>query len=529
MTRVVVVGAGYWGRNLIRNFAELGLLSGVCDVDVARARELAGEHGGVRVYSSAEEVCADEQVDALAVAVPAELHYQVARLALISGKHCFVEKPLVLDLDHAFALRDLAAERQLVLMVGHLLEYHSAVRKAKQVIDSGALGDIYYLVSTRLNLGRIRQEENALWSLGVHDLAMIMYLLGEEPESVSVFGGSYVTASIHDMAVAVLNFSRHVQAHVFVSWVHPYKEQKLVVVGSEKMLVFNDGEPKDKLQLYAGKVEWVERRPVTRRVDPEPVPFAPAEPLRTECEHFIACIERGERPLTDVEDGIRVLRVLTACQVSLEAGGALKRLDEPHHPGCKIHPTAVIDPGVEIGRGTHIWHFSHVLPGSVLGPDCRIGQNVVIGPEVRIGRNVKIQNNVSVYKGVTLEDDVFCGPSMVFTNVYNPRAHIPRMGQLRGTVVCKGATIGANATVICGHRIGRYAFVGAAAVVTKDVPDHALVYGNPARQVGWVCSCSGKLDFGSGDTAQCSQCGLYYRNVGDQVTEIRGQPAQQDR
>ncbi len=528
MARIVVVGAGYWGRNLIRNFAELGVLSGVCDVDVGRARELASKHGGVRVYSSPEEVCADAEVDAVAVAVPAEGHYEIARLALSSGKHCFVEKPLVLHLQHAVELRDLAAERQRVLMVGHLLEYHSAVRKAKEIVDSGALGDIYYLVSTRLNLGRIRQEENALWSLGVHDLAMIIYLLGEEPESVSAFGGSYVTPNIHDMAVAVLSFSHGVQAHLFVSWVHPYKEQKLVVVGSEKMLVFNDVEPRDKLQLYAGKVEWVERRPVTRRVDPEPVAFPLTEPLRTECEHFVICIERGERPLTDVEDGIRVLRALTACQRSLEEGGVLKRLDEPHHLGCKIDPTAVIDSGVEIGPGTHIWHFSHVLSGSVLGPNCRVGQNVVIGPEVRIGRNVKIQNNVSVYKGVTLEDDVFCGPSMVFTNVYNPRAHIPRMGQLRETVVCKGATIGANATVLCGHRIGRYAFVGAGAVVTKDVLDHALVYGSPARRTGWVCSCSAKLDFGSGETAQCCECGLRYRKAGDQVAESRDESAQQE-
>lgn len=158
------------------------------------------------------------------------------------------------------------------------------------------------------------------------------------------------------------------------------------------------------------------------------------------------------------------------------------------------HPTACIDDGATIGSGCKIWHFCHVMSGTVLGNDCNIGQNVLLGPDVRIGNGCKIQNNVCVYKGVTLEDDVFCGPSMVFTNVFNPRAHIRRMDELRPTLVKKGASIGANATIVCGVTIGRYAMIGAGAVVTHDVPDHALVYGNPARIGGWVCECGEKLD-----------------------------------
>jgi len=172
----------------------------------------------------------------------------------------------------------------------------------------------------------------------------------------------------------------------------------------------------------------------------------------------------------------------------------------------KAHDTACIDDNVAIGEGTAIWHFSHLLPGTVIGKNCNIGQNVVIGPDVTVGNGCKIQNNVSVYKGVTLEDEVFCGPSMVFTNVFNPRAAIRRMDEVRPTLVKRGASLGANCTIVCGVTIGRFAFVGAGAVVTKDVPDHALVYGNPARVQGWVCACGEKL----GADLRCPACAAVY-------------------
>jgi len=180
------------------------------------------------------------------------------------------------------------------------------------------------------------------------------------------------------------------------------------------------------------------------------------------------------------------------------------------YPDVFIHPTAIIDDNVTIGKGTKIWHFSHVLSGSKIGENCNIGQNVVIGPDVTIGNKCKVQNNVSIYKGVTLEDGVFCGPSMVFTNIYNPRAEISKMDQVRLTVVKKGATLGANCTIICGHTIGRYAFIGAGAVVTKDVPDHSLMVGNPAKQIGLLCECGEKLDV----NLKCPTCsGVYQRAI----------------
>jgi UDP-2-acetamido-3-amino-2,3-dideoxy-glucuronate N-acetyltransferase len=307
----------------------------------------------------------------------------------------------------------------------------------------------------------------------------------------------------------------------------PFKEQKLVVVGDKKMAVFDDTS-QNKLLLYPHKIEWVERIPVASKADAQIVPVDMEEPLKVECRHFLECIANQQIPKTDGREGLRVLQVLQASQESLDRNGTTITLTESSKLKAKrkfqeslsfparsclavaggfIHESSYIDNDVEIGRGAKIWHFSHILSGSRIGEHCNIGQNVVIGPKVSIGNNCKIQNNVCVYEGVTLEDGVFCGPSMVFTNVYNPRAEIRKMDQLRPILVKKGATIGANATIICGTTLGRYCFIGASAVVTKDVPDHALVVGNPARQTGWTCKCGEKLD----NDLICTKCDKKYK------------------
>ncbi|HSD74330.1 MAG TPA: acyltransferase [Steroidobacteraceae bacterium] len=191
--------------------------------------------------------------------------------------------------------------------------------------------------------------------------------------------------------------------------------------------------------------------------------------------------------------------------------------------GVSVHPTAVVDQPCQIGNGTRIWHFSHIMQDSVIGERCNIGQNVVISPRVRVGNNVKIQNNVSIYTGVILEDDVFCGPSMVFTNVINPRSHIERKAEYKTTLVRRGATIGANATIVCGITLGSYCFVGAGAVVTRDVPDYAIVYGNPARLHGWACYCGVGIEMrlaaGESEDATCGACGRKYHRDGRTVRE----------
>lgn len=191
------------------------------------------------------------------------------------------------------------------------------------------------------------------------------------------------------------------------------------------------------------------------------------------------------------------------------------------YPDCQIHETVVVDEGCNIGKGTRIWHFSHIMSGCIIGERCNIGQNVVISPEVVLGNNVKIQNNVSVYTGVTCEDDVFLGPSCVFTNVINPRSAIVRKNQYMKTVVRKGASIGANATIVCGHEIGKYAMIGAGAVVTKDVADYALVVGNPSKQIGWVSEYGHRLEFDADGVAVCPESGQkYYLSEGKKVIRI---------
>ncbi len=422
-------------------------------------------------------------------------------------------------------------------MVGHILHYHPAVRKLKELIDNGQLGKIQYLYSNRLNIGKIRAEENILWSFAPHDISIILMLLGEMPETVYATGGSYLQHQIPDTTLTTLDFPSGVKAHIFVSWLHPFKEQKLVVVGDKKMAVFNDVSEK-KLQLYPHKIEWLQRIPVAAKADAEDVPVEGEEPLKAECQHFLDCVASGDAPRTDGREGLRVLRTLQAseeslnrkgCKISLGETAESKaesrepysvrsaRSDEFESKDYFVHESSYVDDSVEIGVGTKIWHFSHILTGSNIGNNCNIGQNVVIGPDVTVGNGCKIQNNVSIYKGVTLEDEVFCGPSMVFTNVYNPRSAIRRMDKLRPTLVKKGASIGANATIICGIEIGRYAFIGAGAVVLKDVPDYALVAGNPGNQKGWMCECGVRLD---GDLI-CPACVKSYGRHEDSIKPLQ--------
>lgn len=530
LTNIAIIGAGYWGKNLARNFYELGALNVICDSNDSLEESYKQKYPDVHFTTSYRGILVDESIDAVAIATPAVTHYTLSMEALRAGKHVFVEKPLALRVDEGEQLVSFAPEQSRILMVGHILQYHNAVLKLKELIDKGELGKIQYLYSNRLSIGKIRTEENILWSFAPHDISVILMLLGEMPETVYATGGNYLQQQVADVTLTTMNFPSGVKAHIFVSWLHPFKEQKLVVVGDKKMAVFNDVE-KEKLFLYPHKIEWLHRAPVASKAEAEIVPLEMPEPLRAECQHFLACIQNGDRPKTDGHEGLRVLQILNACQESLDNGGHKIELHEPKQPNKPnelnkpikppyfVHDSSYIDDGVEIGADTSIWHFSHILSDSKIGKNCKIGQNVVIGPKATLGDGCKIQNNVSIYEGVTLEDEVFCGPSMVFTNVFNPRCHIPRMKELRPTLVKKGATIGANATILCGHTIGSYSFIGAGAVVTKSVPNYALIQGVPGRISGWMCQCGTRLVF-SGDMASCKSCGLKYLKEGNNVKEV---------
>ena len=493
---IAVVGGGYWGKNLVRNFHALGALHTVCDVDRSTLDSLTDKYPGIKISPEIGRVLSDPEIVAVAIATPAATHGVLVRQALEAGKDVYVEKPLCLSTAEGEQLSALADASHRVLMVGHLLWYHPVVMKLKEMVDAGELGRVRYIYSNRLNMGKLRREENVLWSFAPHDASVILGLVGEIPESVQAQGGSFLHEQVADTTVSMLNFSSGLRAHIFVSWLHPFKEQKLVVVGDKKMAVFNDTVAwDDKLHLYPHTVEWRGNAPIAHKGEPERIRVDQEEPLKAECQHFLDCVRQRSTPRTDGAEGLRVLRVLNACQEALENNRPV-HLSKKETPATEFfaHDTAVIDADVIIGRNTKIWHFSHALPGTRIGEDCNIGQNVVMGPNVVIGNGCKIQNNVSVYEGVTLEDDVFCGPSMVFTNVINPRSDVARKDEYKPTHVGHGATIGANATIVCGNNLGDWSFVGAGAVVTDDVPAHALMVGNPARQIGWMCRCGKRLN-----------------------------------
>lgn len=322
MPRVAVIGCGYWGQNLVRNFAKLGALRLICDATEAglsKARALAP---GVDLLAEVGAVFGRKDIDAVVLATPAETHHGLTLQAIAAGKDVLVEKPMAMDCAQGREMRDRAKQAGRILMVGHLLEFHPAVLELKTMIGEGMLGKVNYIYSNRLNFGKIRTEENALWSFAPHDIAVILRLVGEMPREVTCVGGSYVTPGLADVTVSTLLFPSGLRAHIYVSWLHPFKEQKLVVIGDRQMAQFNDVSRDEKLLLYAQNVVLgKDRQPILNKGETVKVPISADEPLLKECEHFLKCVRTRETPLTDADSGLRVLQILEACQVSLQRNG----------------------------------------------------------------------------------------------------------------------------------------------------------------------------------------------------------------
>jgi predicted dehydrogenase len=315
--RVAVVGCGYWGKNLVRVFSELGALVGVCDTTPAGTQLARKIAPAVPVTEDYQSLLGDREVDAVVLATPAETHARLGSLALAAGKHLFVEKPLALTYRDGLGLVKLARARNRVLMVGHILEYHPAVVELVRRVRGGELGTLQYVYSNRLNLGKVRREENILWSFAPHDVAVMLRLVGEAPVEVSATGGAYLQPNVADVTTTNLLFDHGVRGHVFVSWLHPYKEQRLVVLGSKRMAVFDDVSPDRKLVIYDQGIDWVDGQPVPRKREAEVVPLPGDEPLRREAAHFLEAVASGQDPLTDGPSGLNVLQVLQAAQRSL--------------------------------------------------------------------------------------------------------------------------------------------------------------------------------------------------------------------
>lgn len=320
MTHVLAAGCGYWGKNIIRNLRDLGALAGIVedsDAGRARSRELAPE---APLFSTLGEGLAATGASAVAVATPASTHHRFVEEALLADRDVFCEKPLALRFREGAGLVRLAAERGRILMVGHLLEYHPAIRVLRALVEAGELGDLRYLYSNRLNLGKIRQEENILWSFAPHDIAIALRLTGDTPFQVVATGGAYVTPNVCDATVTQLLFDRGVRAHIFVSWLHPFKEQRLVVVGSRRMVVWDD--VAKSLLLYDQRVDiGADGVPSPVKAEPVSLPFPADEPLRLQMQAFLDSLETREPPLTSGESALEVLRVLEAAERSLVTGG----------------------------------------------------------------------------------------------------------------------------------------------------------------------------------------------------------------
>lgn len=327
---IAVVGTGDWGANLVRNFSRLpgAKLVAVCDADAARLAKTAAQYPGVRPMADVSEVCAAGDIQGVVVSASAISHYPLAKQLLEAGKDVYVEKPLTLQVAHAEELVKIAKEKGRILMVGHLLIYHPGVQYLKKMVTEGSLGDLYYLYSQRVNLGKVRRDENALWSFAPHDLSVILHLLDAEPIDVVARGSAFLQGKVEDVVFVDLRFPGGKLAHVHVSWLDPHKLRKFTVVGSQKMVVFDDMEASEKIRIYdkgvdkGGQIVGYGDSLTVRTGDILLPKISLQEPLTLECKHFVDCIRERKQPLTSGEDGLKVVKVLAAAQASLAQGGA---------------------------------------------------------------------------------------------------------------------------------------------------------------------------------------------------------------
>ncbi len=522
--RICVIGGGRWGRNHIRTLNKLGCLGGIVEKDPGNQSRLKEEYPEIPFFNDASEAV-NYGFDGFTVATPAETHFPIAEYLIQNKQHVLVEKPFTLTLSDARKLKALAEQNKVNVMVGHVLLFHPAIRKIKDLVQSGKIGKLEYLYSNRLNLGTVRTEENILWSFAPHDIAIFQYLVEQLPEEIVCRGGAFVQPQIQDTTMTVLTYPNNIVGHIFVSWLHPFKEQRLVVIGSKGMLSFEDSSQEKELYFYEKGIDWVQGEPIKRDGPTEIIAYDSVMPLTEEMQYFADHLNSDPVLIANSENAVDVLEILERATQSLMEDSVvpLKQNNQatPEQSGFFVHPTSFVDDNVKVGEGTKIWHYSHVQSGSEIGEKCTLGQNVNVANNVKMGNYVKIQNNVSVYEGVELEDYVFCGPSMVFTNIMQPRCEFPQRGSefYEKTLVRKSASLGANSTIVCGTTIGQYAFVGAGSVVTKDVPDFALVVGNPAKFHSWVCKCGKKLSFEASE-AVCGQCSRTYALKDEKVFEV---------
>jgi UDP-2-acetamido-3-amino-2,3-dideoxy-glucuronate N-acetyltransferase len=378
-----LIGGGYWGKNLIREFNNIGFLETICEINPDLISKYNLEYPNLYITDNYQEML--DRVDAVCVSLPAEMHYKFAKEALLMNKDVYVEKPITLNIKEAYELVKIAKEKGRILMVGHLLNYHPAIEKIKELLPT--LGPIKQITSNRLNLGIFRTQENVLWSFAPHDISVILSICNSMPDWVQCTGNSSLTKDVHDITNSIMKI-KETYVNINVNWLNPYKEQRMSIICEKGMLLFDDMEKENKLKLYSDYMNWsnsINPVPSANKVEPEIIELdLSISPLEKECKHFMECCKNRVQPITDGNEGLRVLMVLNYLSESLKKN---KIIQIPKNNKYFAHETAIIDDGAIIGDGTKVWHYSHICKGAIIGKNCNIGQNVFIAGGAIIGDN----------------------------------------------------------------------------------------------------------------------------------------------
>jgi UDP-2-acetamido-3-amino-2,3-dideoxy-glucuronate N-acetyltransferase len=490
MVKLALIGGGYWGKNLIREFNNCSVLDTICEINDDAIKKYNEQYPHIKTTKNWNSILESKEINAVCISLPAEMHFKFSKEALENGKDVYVEKPITLNIKEAEELVEIAKKNSRILMVGHLLNYHPCIQKIKEIISNGQIGKVKNIISNRLNLGIFRKQENVLWSFAPHDISVILSLCDNKlPNSVLCSGFDHITDGIHDVTNSILKYDDK-YVNINVNWLNPYKEQKMSIIGEKGMILFDDTLKDNKLTYYPEYIEFssdINSIPKPIKNNGENVDIdCSKSPLLIECEHFIECCLKRKTPITDGNEGLRVLKVLNYLQKSLIKNKEVKLNDTVKENKYFKHESAIVDDGADIGEGTKIWHYSHICKGAKIGKNCNIGQNVFIAGGAVLGDNCKVQNNVSIYAGVEAEDYVFFGPSCVLTNDINPRGMHGKDGAYIKTKIETGVTLGANCTIVCGNTLGKHCLIGSGAVICKDVDPYSIMVGNPGKKIGEI-------------------------------------------
>lgn len=500
-----VIGCGYWGPNLIRNLKETSEanLDLICDIDGSKLIAMKKKYPSIRITQDYKQLLNDPSMDAVVIALPVSKHYEIAKEALLKNKHVLVEKPLTASVKEAEDLVRIAKEKNLILMVDHTFEYSPAITKVKQIIESRELGDIYYIKTEWLNLGLLQPNVNVVWDLATHIISIIHYITGLNPISVNATAKGCIRKEIQEISQAHIKYSNNLSAYLTVSWLEPKKTRQMTIVGSKKMLIYDLTNEEEPVKIYDKGINVIQEatdiRPSKmeyRFGDIYSPHIKNTEPLNVMCSHFIECIKNKTKPLSDGESGLKVVKVLEAMEKSINENGREIVLNQDSTDFKKnfmnFQPKkenySESTNGVKMAENVKIFQPNLTnLYGCEIGENTKVGAFVEIQKNAKIGKNCKISSHSFVCEGVKIEDNVFIGHGVIFINdkypqsTTNGKLQTEQDWKVIPTLVKKGASIGSNATILCGVTIGENSIVGAGSVVTKDVLPNTVVAGNPAR------------------------------------------------